>query len=138
MYFGRPPPNCQRPLNSTSTIPLAPLAITDGSKDTQDSRRQDWYIGQECSRRVPRTAGLQNRERYSSSHPSECSVSRPTRRFSLWTNQDKMINDENSVQLSEYYFNVCVMLETANQRRNVGNLNKYVRMALGDLERCVS
>lgn len=49
-----------------------------------------------------------------------------------------MINDENSVQLSEYYFNVCVMLETANQRRNVGNLNKYVRMALGDLERCVS
>jgi len=55
------------------------------------------------------------------------------------TNQDKMIDNEDSVQLSEYCFDVCTVLETAIQgKKNVGSLNKYVRMALGDLERCVS
>ena len=53
------------------------------------------------------------------------------------TNQDKMIDNEDSVQLSEYCFNVCAVLESAIQGKDVGNLNKYVRMALGDLERCV-
>ena len=48
-----------------------------------------------------------------------------------------MIDDEDSMQLSEYCFNVCATLENAIQGKNVGDLNKYVRMALEDLERCV-
>ena len=54
-----------------------------------------------------------------------------------WTNQDKMISNEDSIQLSEYCFNVCVIVETAIQGKNVGDLNEYVRMALEALERCV-
>lgn len=48
-----------------------------------------------------------------------------------------MINNEDYVQLSEYYFNACATLENAIQGKNMGDLNKYVRMALEDLERCV-
>ena len=33
-------------------------------------------------------------------------------------------------------FNVCATLVNATQGKNVGDLNKYVEMALGDLERC--
>jgi len=54
------------------------------------------------------------------------------------TVQDKMIDNDDSVQLSEYCFNVSLALETAFQGKNIGGLNKYVRMALKDLERFVS
>ena len=51
--------------------------------------------------------------------------------------QDNMIHDEDSVQLSEYCFNVCMALETVIQRKNGDDLSKSVRIALEDLERCV-
>ena len=48
-----------------------------------------------------------------------------------------MINNEDSVNLSEYYFNLCLTLETATQGKSVDNLGRPVRTALDDLERCV-
>ena len=49
-----------------------------------------------------------------------------------------MIDDKDSMQLSEYCFNVCTVLKTAVQGRNVDSLGEPVRAALEDLERCVS
>jgi len=48
-----------------------------------------------------------------------------------------MIDDRDSVQLSEYCFDVCEVLKTAVQGRNVDSLSESVRAALEDLERCV-
>ena len=48
-----------------------------------------------------------------------------------------MIDDKDSVQLSEYCFNVCEVLKTVVQGRNADSLNEHVRVALEDLERCV-
>ena len=52
-------------------------------------------------------------------------------------NQDKLIDDKDSVQLSEYCFNVCEVLKTTIQGRDADSLNGSVRVALEDLERCV-
>ena len=48
-----------------------------------------------------------------------------------------MIDDEDSLQLSEYCFNVCVELQPTIQGKNVDELNKSERTALEELERCV-
>jgi len=48
-----------------------------------------------------------------------------------------MIDDKDSVQLSEYCFNVCDVLKTVVQGWDVESLNESVRSALKDLERCV-
>ena len=50
-----------------------------------------------------------------------------------------MTDDKDSVQLSEYCFNVCGVVKAAIQGINAGDLNESVRMALAlrDLERCV-
>ena len=48
-----------------------------------------------------------------------------------------MVDDKDSVQLSEYCFNVCEVLKTTIQGRNADSLDVSVRVALEDLERCV-
>jgi len=48
-----------------------------------------------------------------------------------------MIDDKDSVQLSEYCSSVCEVLKAAIQGRNAESLNESVRAALEDLERCV-
>ena len=48
-----------------------------------------------------------------------------------------MIDDKDSVQLSEYCFNVCEVLKGAVHGRSADSLNESVRVALEDLERCV-
>ena len=47
-----------------------------------------------------------------------------------------MIDDNDSVQLSEYCFNVCEVLKDTIQGRSADNLNESVRAALEDLKRC--
>lgn len=46
-----------------------------------------------------------------------------------------MINNEDSVQLSEYCFNMCETLETAIQGKKADDLGESVKVALKDLER---
>jgi len=53
-----------------------------------------------------------------------------------WVNQGKMIDNEDSVQLSEYCFNACVALETVIQGKGMDDLGGSVRTALKVLERC--
>jgi len=48
-----------------------------------------------------------------------------------------LIDDKDSVQLSEYCFNVCEVLKTVTLGRDVDSLDESVRVALKDLERCV-
>jgi len=49
-----------------------------------------------------------------------------------------MIDDEDSVQLAGYCFNVCEVLGTATQGKdNTDDLHESVRTGLGRLERCV-
>ena len=48
-----------------------------------------------------------------------------------------MIDDKDSVQLSEYCFDVCRELKTVIRGRNVDSLDESVRAALQDLGRCV-
>ena len=48
-----------------------------------------------------------------------------------------MVDDQDSVQLSEYCFNVCEVLKTVIQGKNTDDLDEPVRMALGEMERCV-
>ena len=48
-----------------------------------------------------------------------------------------MIDDKDSVQLSEYCFNVCEVLKGVVRGRSADSLNESVRVALGDLEKCV-
>ena len=50
-------------------------------------------------------------------------------------NQDKMIGNNDSEQLSKYCFDVCVALETAIQGEGADDLSELARMALADLER---
>jgi len=46
-----------------------------------------------------------------------------------------MVDDSDSVQLSEYCFNVCEVLKTVAQGRNVDSLDEPVRVALKHLGR---
>jgi len=48
-----------------------------------------------------------------------------------------MVDDKDSVQLSEYGFNVCEVLKNVIRGRNMDSLNESVKAALEDLERCV-
>jgi len=48
-----------------------------------------------------------------------------------------MVDDNDSVQLSEYCFNACEVLKTAVQGKDVNSLDESVRVALEDLQRCV-
>ena len=48
-----------------------------------------------------------------------------------------MADVEDSVQLSEYCFNVCEVLKPVIQGRGAGDLDESVRTALDDLERYV-
>ena len=48
-----------------------------------------------------------------------------------------MIDDKDSMQLSEYCFNVCEVLKTVVQGRSADSLNESMRAALEDLERYV-
>lgn len=52
-------------------------------------------------------------------------------------NKDKTIGNKDSVQLSEYCFDVCVALETSIKGKSVDDLGEPGSMALKDLERCV-
>ena len=47
-----------------------------------------------------------------------------------------MINNGDSVQLSEDCFNVCEVLSTVIQRTSTGSLNESVKVTLEDFERC--
>ncbi|KAF9643955.1 hypothetical protein BDM02DRAFT_3175321 [Thelephora ganbajun] len=49
--------------------------------------------------------------------------------------KNKMINNKDSVQLSEHCFSVCEALKTAIQGKNADGLNESVRTALEDSER---
>ena len=49
-----------------------------------------------------------------------------------------MIDDNDSVQLSEYCFDVCEVLKGVVQGRNADGLTESVKVALEDLERCVN
>ena len=51
------------------------------------------------------------------------------------SNQDKLIANKDSIQLSEYWFNICVALEIPIRGKNADDLNESVRMALEDLEK---
>ena len=46
-----------------------------------------------------------------------------------------MIDDEDSVQLSEYCFDVCEALKTVIQGKNADDINESVREVLEDLGR---
>ena len=48
-----------------------------------------------------------------------------------------MADDKDSVQLSEYCFNVCEVLKAVVRGRNGDSLNESVVAALEDLEKCV-
>lgn len=62
-------------------------------------------------------------------HPSMNSHRRP--------DQDKMMDDEDSVQLSKYCFDACEALKTVIQGKNADDINEPVREALEDLGRYV-
>lgn len=53
-------------------------------------------------------------------------------------NQDRMIDDGDSVRLSEYCFNVCGTLKTITHGKNTDDFSEPTRIALWDLERCVN
>ena len=46
-----------------------------------------------------------------------------------------MIDDEDSVQMSGYCFNLCEVLKTVTQGNNPDDLNESVKTGLGDLQR---
>ena len=48
-----------------------------------------------------------------------------------------MAADNESVQLSDYCFNVCEALRMEVREKKTGDLNAFTRMALGGLERYV-
>ena len=48
-----------------------------------------------------------------------------------------MIDDKDLVQLTECYFNVCEVIETAIQGKNADDINGSVREALEDLGRYI-
>ena len=47
-----------------------------------------------------------------------------------------MVDNRDSMQLSEYCFGVCEALEVAIQGKSAEDLNESARKALKDLERC--
>ena len=51
------------------------------------------------------------------------------------SNQNKAAGNKDSVQLSEYCFNICKALETTIQGRGVNDLEESVRMGLEELQR---
>lgn len=53
----------------------------------------------------------------------------------LLFNKDKMIENKESVQLSEQCFNVCEILMDAIQGKDAGDLNDSETMAMKDLDR---
>jgi hypothetical protein len=50
-------------------------------------------------------------------------------------NKDKMVNDEDAVQLSEYCFGASETVKAAVSGKNSDDLNESVKMALDDLRR---
>jgi len=48
-----------------------------------------------------------------------------------------MIDNRDSVQLSEYCFNVCEAVKVALEGKNADDLSESIEVALADLERCV-
>lgn len=48
-----------------------------------------------------------------------------------------MITDKDSMELSDYCFNVCEALNTAIRAKKKGGLNESARVSLEDLARCV-
>lgn len=48
-----------------------------------------------------------------------------------------MIDDEYTMQLSEYCFHVCGTLKGALQGKNPGDLSEFEKMATWNLERCI-
>jgi hypothetical protein len=48
-----------------------------------------------------------------------------------------MIDDKDSVQLSEDCFSVCEALKAVIQEKNTDDLNESIKMALEDSKRCV-
>ena len=53
-------------------------------------------------------------------------------------NQDKMIDNEDYLQLSEYCYNVCKALKTAIRGKSADDPNESVSKTIEDLERCVN
>lgn len=49
-----------------------------------------------------------------------------------------MITDKDSVQLSDYCFNMFEALKATIQEEDISDLNESARTALEDLERCVN
>ena len=66
-----------------------------------------------------------------------CLVLRPSVNSHRWPNQDRMIDNKDYLELSEYCFNVCEVLKTSIQGKSVDDLDESVREALQNLERCV-
>ena len=48
-----------------------------------------------------------------------------------------MVGDNDSVQLSEYCFNVCEVLNIAIRRKDVNDIDESTTKALENLEGCV-
>ena len=46
-----------------------------------------------------------------------------------------MINDKDSIQLAEFCFDACEVVNTAAQRKNTGDLNGSIRTGLENSER---
>ena len=49
-----------------------------------------------------------------------------------------MVDDKDSVQLSEYCFNVCEVLKATIHGRDMNSLDESAKAALEDLGRCVN
>ena len=48
-----------------------------------------------------------------------------------------MVDDKDSVQLSEYCFNVCEILRNTFRGKNASDVDESEKMAMEGLERCV-
>jgi len=53
-------------------------------------------------------------------------------------NKDKVVDNEDCMQLSEHCFDICMALEPAIQGRSADDLSESLRTAIEDLERCVN
>ena len=136
--------NCTSPLHPTrsclclsvptSTAQLATSRQAGGNDNAHTQgqyvpiRRQNRYPEQERGRSLPRKADLQDCQCYPSSGSSQYShsVSIGSHRR---PNKDEKVDDDAFVQVSEYCFNVCEVLETTVQERNpddIAGLERYV------------
>jgi len=98
-------------------------------------QRQNQHPEQDRSRALPCMAGLQNSWHYPGPAPGEYSVLLSRADAHRRSNQDKTgSEDSDSVQLSEYCFNMCEALKTAIQGMD---LSESMRMKLKELERFV-